>query len=100
MERSKTDFNLKQNNQLTETSGTNTPDQQQSPIGPLNAFTAESIEIVKTANHQIEESKDLRMKATLLMKECFDLSKKNTKSVDDLFSKKIAETLGLAVCLL
>lgn len=99
MERSKTDFSTK--NQIVDSSGTNTPDQSSAAIlqvGPLNAFTAESVEIVKTATIQIEESKDLRMKATLLMKECFELSKKNTKSVDDLLTKKISETLGLAVC--
>jgi hypothetical protein len=96
MERSKTDFSTK--NQI-DSSGTNTPDQSAIlQVGPLNAFTAESVEIIKTATFQIEESKDLRMKATLLMKECFELSKKNTKSVDDLLTKKISETLGLAVC--
>ena len=71
MERSKTDFSTK--NQIVDSSGTNTPDQSSAilQVGPLNAFTAESVEIVKTATIQIEESKDLRMKATLLMKECY-----------------------------
>lgn len=93
-ERSKTDF-IRLNNNKSDVSTDSTSNLMQ--VGPLNSFTAESIEIVKLSNQQIEESKDLKMKANYLMKECYDYSKKNTKSVDDLFAKKISDTLGLAV---
>lgn len=91
-ERSKTDF-IRLNHNKSDASFDGSVIQ----VGPLSSFTAESIEIVKLSNQQIEESKDLRMRANLLMKECFDYSKKTAKSVDDQFAKKIADTLGLAV---
>lgn len=94
-ERSKTDF-IRLNNNKSDTSSDNAILQ----VGPLNSFTAESVEIVKIANQQIEESKDLRMRSNILMKDCFDFSKKNTKSVDDVFAKKLYDTLGLAVNIL
>ncbi len=91
-ERSKTDF-IRLNHNKSDASF----DSSVIQVGPLSSFTAESIEVVKLSNQQIEESKDLRMRANLLMKECYDYSKKTAKSVDDQFAKKIADTLGLAV---
>jgi hypothetical protein len=69
-------------------------------VGPLSSFTAESIEIIKIAASQIDYSKELRAKSTALIKDCLEYSKKNTKVVDEVFQKKIAETLALSVCLL
>ena len=66
-------------------------------VGPLSSFTSESIEIIKIAASQIDFSKDLRAKSTALIKDCLEYSKKNTKVVDEVFQKKIAETLALSV---
>lgn len=65
-------------------------------VGPLSSFTAESIEIIKIAASQIDYSKELRAKSTALIKDCLEYSKKNTKVVDEVFQKKIAETLALS----
>ena len=91
-ERSKTDF-IRLNNNKSDASS----DSSVLQVGPLNSFTAESVEIVKLSNQQIEESKSLRMQSNIIMKDCFDLSKKNAKAVDEVFAKKIADTLGLTV---
>jgi len=90
-ERSKTDF-IRLNNKSDAAS-----DSSILQVGPLNSFTAESVEIVKLSNQQIEESKSLRVQSNIIMKDCFDLSKKNARAVDEVFAKKIADTLGLAV---
>ncbi len=66
-------------------------------VGPLSSFTQESLDVIKVAASQIEYSKDLRSKSTALIKDCLDYSKKNTKVVDEVFQKKIAETLALSV---
>ena len=91
-ERSKTDF-IRLNNNKSDASS----DSSVLQVGPLNSFTAESVEIVKLSNQQIEESKSLRIQSNIIMKDCFDLSKKNAKAVDEVFAKKIADTLGLTV---
>lgn len=65
-------------------------------IGPLSSFTQESLEIIKVSASQIDYSKDLRSKSTALVKDCLEYSKKNTKVVDEVFQKKINETLALS----
>ncbi len=66
-------------------------------VGPLSSFTQESLDVIKVAASQIDYSKDLRTKSTALIKDCLEYSKKNTKVVDEVFQKKIAETLVLSV---
>lgn len=82
----------------TEFGGDHTESSNQSifQVGPLSSFTQESIEIIKIAASQIDYSKDLRSKSTALVKDCLEYSKKNTKVVDEVFQKKIAETLALS----
>ena len=85
-ERSKTDF-----------AGDHNESSNLFQVGPLSSFTQESIDIIKIAASQIDYSKDIRSKSTALIKDCLEYSKKNTKVVDDVFQKKIAETLALSV---
>lgn len=84
-ERSKTDF-----------AGDHNESSNLFQVGPLSSFTQESIDIIKIAASQIDYSKDIRSKSTALIKDCLEYSKKNTKVVDDVFQKKIAETLALS----
>lgn len=65
--------------------------------GPLSSFTQESLDVIKAAASQIDYSRDLRNKSTALIKDCLEYSKKNTKVVDEVFQKKIQETLALSV---
>jgi hypothetical protein len=66
-------------------------------VGPLSSFTQESLDVIKAAASQIDYSRDLRNKSTALIKDCLEYSKKNTKVVDEVFQKKIQETLALSV---
>lgn len=66
-------------------------------IGPLSAFTGESVNILNESQTRIDEGRDLRLKARLLIKECVDNSKNIGSVVNDAFVKKIEETLLLSV---
>lgn len=65
-------------------------------VGPLSSFTQESLDVIKIAAMQIDYSKELRSKSIALIKDCLEYSKKNTKVVDEVFQKKIADTLALS----
>lgn len=69
-------------------------------IGPLNAFTLESVEILKEAQQRIEEGKDLRARSKLLMRDCIENAKNMGQLVNDSFFKKIEETLYQSVNIL
>lgn len=69
-----------------------------SNIGPLSAFTAESVEILRESQAKIDEGRELRGKARVLMKECLDNAKSIGQVVNESFVKKIEETLMLSVC--
>jgi hypothetical protein len=66
-------------------------------IGPLNAFTLESVEILKESQFRIEEGKDLRAKSKILMKECIENAKNSGQLVNEAFLKRIEDTLILSV---
>lgn len=66
-------------------------------IGPLSAFTAEAVDIIREAEHKIYEGKDLRAKSKILMKESIENAKQMSQLVNDAFLKKIEDTLLLSV---
>lgn len=66
-------------------------------IGPLSAFTAESVDILMEAQARIDEGRDLRLKARLLMRECIENARNTGQTVNESFVIKIEETLLLSV---
>ena len=66
-------------------------------VGPLSAFTEESLEIMRMAAREIDESKDLRIRSLVLMRDSIEMAKKNSKFVDETFARKISEQLNLTV---
>lgn len=64
-------------------------------MGPLTAFTEEPIKAMAEANLIIAESKDLRNQSRLLIKDSLENIKQINKSVNEVFIKKIEETLAL-----
>ena len=66
-------------------------------IGPLSAFTPESMEIMELAAALIAEGKDLRKKAKNTIEESMENARLAGKTVDDYFVKKISETVTLSV---
>ena len=66
-------------------------------VGPLSAFTPETIEIMDLAVQQISEGKELRRKGKQAISEAMENAKLAGKTVDDYFVKKISETITLSV---
>lgn len=66
-------------------------------VGPLSAFTAESVDILREADRQILEGKDLRDKSKYLMKESIENAKNMNRIVNDAFLRKLEDTLLLSV---
>lgn len=68
-------------------------------IGPLSAFTAESVDIIREADLKIQEGRDFRLKSKLLIKDSIESSKQTALIVNDQFLRKIEDTLLLSVIL-
>ena len=66
-------------------------------VGPLSAFTPESVEIMELAASLIAEGKELRKKAKQIIEESMENARLAGKTVDDYFVKKISESVTLAV---
>lgn len=66
-------------------------------IGPLSAFTTESVDIIREADLQILEGRNLRARSKILMKESIDSAKQVNSIVNDQFLRKIEDTLLLSV---
>ena len=77
--------------------GFNVQDSLNDQMGPLSAFTEESIDIMKIASKEIDDSKDLRVRSLILMRDSIEFAKKNSRFVDEQFTRKISEQLNLTV---
>lgn len=66
-------------------------------VGPLSAFTPETIEVMDLASSQINEGKELRRKGKQAINEAMENAKLAGKTVEDYFVKKISETVTLSV---
>ncbi|CAF0819765.1 unnamed protein product [Brachionus calyciflorus] len=65
-------------------------------IGPLSAFTNESVDIIREADAQIQEGRDLRGRSRVLMRDSIESAKQCNLIVNDQFLRKIEDTLLLS----
>lgn len=77
--------------------GSNGGPESKSMIGPLSAFTAECIDVMRAAQENIDIGRNLRFNSKQLIKECMENSKMYGNCINDAFVKKIEETLALSV---
>ena len=66
-------------------------------VGPLSAFTPETIQIMDVAAAQIADARELRRRARVTILDCMENAKIAGKTVDDYFVKKISESVSLTV---
>ncbi len=66
-------------------------------IGPLSAFTEESIDILNIANENIDYGKQLRQNSHALIRDAIENAKLYSGCIDDTFKRKIEEALALSV---
>jgi hypothetical protein len=66
-------------------------------VGPLKAFTEEPLKMMSLSAEIINESRELRFKCKKIMHECLESAKKHSKLVDEMFIKRIYDTLELNV---
>ena len=66
-------------------------------IGPLGAFTAESLDVLRIAQETIDAGRELRLNSKSLIKESIENSKMHGGVINETLQRKIEETLALSV---